>query len=269
MGQAARSTAFVCTVASALQTAASAGAHPATRDLTVLTYVHRTLMGSTALPAAPAKMPLPAPPSTARAFARKVGSVVTALCPVLLAPGASVVIPVVSVPTRESAVPKQELVLVLLGGTELTASFLARKGSLVTAVPVSVTVTTLMAATLFMDTADVRLAGWAHAATCLAQRAFGEPTAAILAPAKMGVLVYPRMATVCVHQGSEAPPARGVRLPVPHPTPWLLSLTSISRAVNQGKVGGETLVKAPKSPGIPFPSLPAWSLWQTLCALQV
>lgn len=207
-GQAARSTAFVCTVASALQTAASAGAHPATRDLTVLTYVHRTLMGSTALPAAPAKMPSPAPPSTARAFARKVGSVVTALCPVLLAPGASVAIPVVSVPTRESAVPKLEPVLVLLGGTELTASFPARKGSLGTVVPVSVTVTILMAATLCMDAADVRLAGWAHAATCLAQRAFGEPTAAILAPAKMGVLVYPRMATVCVHQGSEAPSAR-------------------------------------------------------------
>lgn len=34
-------------------------------------------------------------------------------------------------------------------------------------------------------------------------------------------------------------------------------------------MGGETLVKAPKSPGIRFPSLPAWSLWQTLCALQV
>lgn len=51
---------------------------------------------------------------------------VTALCPVLLAPGASVAIPVVSVPTRESAVPKLELVLVLLGGTELTASFPAR-----------------------------------------------------------------------------------------------------------------------------------------------
>lgn len=166
-------------------------------------------MGSTALPTAPAKMPSPAPPSTARAFARKVGSVVTALCPVLLAPGASVAIPVVSVPMRESAVPRLELVLVLLGGMELIASFPARKGSSVTGVPVSVTVTTLMAVTLFMDTADVRLAGWAHAATCLAQRAFGGPTAAILAPAKTGVLVYLKMATVCVHQGSEAPPARG------------------------------------------------------------
>lgn len=167
-----------------------------------------------------------------------------------------------------------------------------------TGVPVSVTVTTLMAVTLFMDTADVRLAGWvsvlgvwvsgllwswectpqevtltcllqAHAATCLAQRAFGGPTAAILAPAKMGVLVYLKMATVCVYQGSEAPPARGVRLPVPHPTPWLLSLTPISRTVNPGEGGRETLLKAPKSPGTPFPSLPAWSLWQTLCTLQV
>lgn len=80
-------------------------------------------------------------------------------------------------------------------------------------VPVSVTVTTPMAVTLFMDSADVRLAGWvsilgclgprsavelysaggdqpdcllqACAATCPAQRAFGEPTAAIPVPAKM------------------------------------------------------------------------------------
>ena len=51
---------------------------------------------------------------------------VTALCPVLLAPGASVAIPVVSVPMRERAVPRLELVLVLLGGMELIASFPAR-----------------------------------------------------------------------------------------------------------------------------------------------
>lgn len=151
-----------------------------------------------------------------------------------------------------------------------------------TVVPVSVTVTTLMAVTLFMDTADVRLAGWvsilgvwvsgllwsckctpsevtlscllqAHAATCLAQRAFGEPTAAILAPAKMGVLVYLRMATVCVHQGSEAPPARGVRLPVPHPTPWLLSLIPISRTVNPGEGRRGDPGQGPKVTRHPFP----------------
>lgn len=75
--------------------------------------------------------------------------------------------------------------------------------------PVSVTVTTLLAVTLFMDAADARLAGWAHAATCLAPRAFGGPTAATLAPAEMGVPVYRRMATVCVRRGSEARPARG------------------------------------------------------------
>lgn len=51
---------------------------------------------------------------------------VTALCPVPLAPGASVAIPVVSVPMGESAVPRLELVLVLLGGMELVASFPAR-----------------------------------------------------------------------------------------------------------------------------------------------
>lgn len=44
----------------------------ASRDLTALTSAHPTRTGSTAPPAAPAKMPSPAPPSTARAFARKV-----------------------------------------------------------------------------------------------------------------------------------------------------------------------------------------------------
>lgn len=207
-GLAARSTASACMAASALQTAASAGVHPDTGDPTVLTYVHPTLTGSTAPPAAPVKMPLHAPPSTARASARKVGSVVTALCPVLLVPGASVAMPVASVPMRESAAPKLEPVLVPLGGMELIVSFPARRDSLVKVVPVSVTVTTLMAATLFLDTADVRLAGWAHTVTCLAQRDFGEPTAATPVPARMGVLVYLKMATVCAHQGSEAPPAR-------------------------------------------------------------
>lgn len=209
MARAARSTASVCTAGSALRTAASAGARRDTRDLTALTYVHRTLTGSTVPPAAPAKMPLPALPSTARASARKVGSVVTALCPVPLAPGASVAMPVASVPTTESAAPKPEPVLAPLGGMALTASFPARRDSLVKAAPVSVTVTTLMAVTLFVDSADVRLAGWAHAATCLARRAFGEPTAVTPVPARMVVPVCLRTATVCAHQGSEAPPARG------------------------------------------------------------
>lgn len=209
MGQAARSTASVCTVVSALPIVAFAGAHPATRDLTALTCVHQTLTGSTALPVVPVKMPLPAPPLMAHASARKVGSVETAQCLVLLAPGASVAMPVASVPMRESAAPKLEPVPVPLGGMELTASFPVQQDSSVKAVPVSVTVTTLMAVTLFMDAADVRLAGWACGATCLAQRGFGEPTAATLVPAKTGVLVYLRMATVCAHQDSEAPPARG------------------------------------------------------------
>lgn len=209
MARAARSTASVCTEGSALPTAASAGARRDTRDLTALTYVHRTLTGSTVPPAAPVKMPLPALPLTARASARKVGSVVTALFPVPLAPGASIAMPVASVPTMESAAPKLEPVLAPLGGMVLTASFPARRDSLVKAVPVSVTVTTLMAVTLFMDSADVRLVGWAHAATCLARRAFGEPTAVTPVPARMVVPVCLRMATACAHQGSEAPPARG------------------------------------------------------------
>lgn len=57
----------------------------------------------------------------------------------------------------------------------------------------------------------------AHVATCLAQRAFGEPTAAMPVPARMVALVSLRTATVCAHQGSEAPPARGVRLTRPQP----------------------------------------------------
>lgn len=57
------------------------------------------------------------------AYLLQVGSVVTALYPVPLAPGASVVMPVASVPMRESAAPKLEPVLALLGGMELTASF--------------------------------------------------------------------------------------------------------------------------------------------------
>lgn len=57
----------------------------------------------------------------------------------------------------------------------------------------------------------------AHAATCLARRAFGEPTAVTPVPARMVVPVCLRMATACAHQGSEAPPARGVRLARPQP----------------------------------------------------
>lgn len=209
MARAARSTACVCMAVPASPTAASAAAHLATRGLTALTYVHRTLTESTVPPAAPAKMPLHALPSTARASARKVGSVVTALCPVPLAPGASIAMPVASVPMRESAAPKLEPVPARQGGTEPTASFPAQRDSLVTGVPVSATVTTLMAVTLLVDSAGVRLAGRAHAATCLAHRASGEPTAVIPAPAKMAALASLRTATVCAHQGSEAPPARG------------------------------------------------------------
>lgn len=51
---------------------------------------------------------------------------VTALCPVPLALGASVAMPVASVPMRESAAPRLEPVLAPLGGMELTASFLVR-----------------------------------------------------------------------------------------------------------------------------------------------
>lgn len=41
---------------------------------------------------------------------------------------------------------------------------------MVKVVPVSVTVTTLMAVTLFMDIADVRLAGWVSILSCLGPR---------------------------------------------------------------------------------------------------
>lgn len=56
------------------------------------------------------------------------------------------------------------------------------------------------------------------AATCPALRASGEPTVATPAPARMGAPASLRMATVCVHLDSEAPPARDVRLP-PLPLP--------------------------------------------------
>jgi hypothetical protein len=60
------------------------------------------------------------------AYPPQVGSVVTALFPVPLAPGASIAMPVASVPTTESAAPKLEPVLAPLGGMVLTASFPAR-----------------------------------------------------------------------------------------------------------------------------------------------
>lgn len=208
-------------------------------------------MGSTVPPTAPVKMPLPALLSTARASARKVGSVVTALCPVPLAPGASVAMPVASVPTRESAAPKLEPVLAPLGGVGFTANFRARRDSLVKVVPVSVTVTTPMAVTLFMDTADVRLAGWAHVATCLAQRAFGEPTAAMPVPARMVALVYLRTATVCAHQGSEAPPARGPA-----------RLVAMANAVCPASA--TTILPATRRMG----PAPAWQAGQALTALN-
>ncbi|XP_073077275.1 platelet endothelial aggregation receptor 1 isoform X3 [Manis javanica] len=119
-----------------------------------------------------------------------------------------------SVPMRQPAAHKREPVPAPLGGMGLTASSPARTGSLVKAVPVAVTVTTLMAVTLFMDTASARLAGQAPAATCPALRVSGEPTVATPVPARMGAPASRRMATACVHLDSEAPSARDVRLPV-------------------------------------------------------
>lgn len=74
--------------------------------------------------------------------------------------------------------------------------------------PVAVTVSTLMAVTLFMDSASARPAGRVPVATCPALRASGEPTVATPAPARMGARASLRLATACVHQGSEALPAR-------------------------------------------------------------
>ncbi|KAK1329203.1 hypothetical protein QTO34_011383 [Cnephaeus nilssonii] len=88
-----------------------------------------------------------------------VGSVVTALCPARLEPGDSVAMPAASVPMRQPAAPKPEPVPAPLGGTGSTASSPVRRGSLVKAVPIAVTVTTLRAVTLFMDSASARLAG--------------------------------------------------------------------------------------------------------------
>lgn len=153
-------------------------------------------------------MPLPARPSMAPASARKVGSVVTALCPARLELGASVAMPAASVPMRQPAVPRLEPVPVPLGGMGPTASSPARRGSLVKAVPVAVTVTMLTAAILFTDTASARLGGQVPAATSPALRASGEPTAATLVPAGTGAPASPRMATASVHPDSEALSAR-------------------------------------------------------------
>lgn len=207
-GRAARSTASACTAASASPTAASAGARQATRARTALASVPRTRMESTAPYAALAKTPSPARRSTALVSARKVGSVVTALCPACLEPGVLVAMPAASVPMKQPAAPKLEPVPAPLDGMGFTASSPARRGSLVKAVPVAVTVTTLMAATLFMGTASARLAGQEPAATCPALRASGGSTVATPAPARMGAPASLRMAIVCVHPDSEAPPAR-------------------------------------------------------------
>ncbi|KAL0590648.1 Platelet endothelial aggregation receptor 1 [Plecturocebus cupreus] len=234
----------------------------------------------------------------------QVGSVVTALCPAHPEPGASVAMPAASVPMRESAAPKLEPVPAPLGGMGPAASCPARRGNLEKVVPVTVTVTTLMAVTRFMDAVSVRLAGWvsilgpqaygglrdashrkcvqksplelkgahpgtpdcclpqAPAATCPALRAYGESTVATPAPARMGALASLRMATVCVHPDSEAPPARDVRLPTApsachqqgavwcqmpelsllHP-PWSLPLTRLQTSYCSGKEGGRQWVK--------------------------
>lgn len=116
--------------------------------------------------------------------------------------------PAASVPTRQPAAPKLEPVPARLGGTGPTASSPVQRGSLVKVVPVAVTVTTLMAVTLFMDTASARLAGQVLDATCPALRASGEPTAATPALARMGAPASLRMAIVCVYLDSEVPPAR-------------------------------------------------------------
>ncbi|KAK2084462.1 hypothetical protein P7K49_037495 [Saguinus oedipus] len=68
--------------------------------------------------------------------------------------------PAASVPMRESAAPKLEPVPAPLGGMGPTASCPARRGNLEQVVPVTVTVTTLIAVTRFMDAVSVRLAGW-------------------------------------------------------------------------------------------------------------
>lgn len=160
--------------ASASQTAASVSVHQATRARTVLASVPPTLTESTAQHAAPAKTPWPARPRTVLASVRKVGNVVTALCPAHLEPGASVAMPVASVSIRQPAAPKLELVPAPLGGMGFIASFLARRDSLVKAVPGIVTANTPMAVTLFMDTASARLDGWVSVATSPAMRASGE-----------------------------------------------------------------------------------------------
>lgn len=116
--------------------------------------------------------------------------------------------PAASVPMRQPAAPKLEPVPAPLGGTGSTASSPVQRGSLVKAVPIAVTVTTLMTVTLFTDTASARLAGQVPAATCPALRASGEPTVAAPAPARMGAPASPRMATVCVCLDSGVPPAR-------------------------------------------------------------
>lgn len=149
----------------------------------------------------------------ARASARKVGSVVIALCPAHLEPGASVAMPVASVPMKESAAPKLEPVPAPLGGMGPIASYLARRGSLAKIVLTAVIVTTLMAVTLLMDIASARLAGQAHIVTCPALRVSGEPTVVMHAPARTGAPACLRMATVCVHLASEAPPARDLASP--------------------------------------------------------
>lgn len=94
----------------------------------------------------------------------------------------------------------------------------------------------------------------AHAATCLAPRAFGEPTAVTPVPARMVVPVCLRTATVCVHQGSEAPPARGVRLTRPQPLLlavqiWDSPLHPVGLAPNFHLQGGYSSGKGQGGPG--------------------
>lgn len=200
----------------------------------------------------------------------------TALCPVHLEPGDLVAMPAASVPMRQRAAPKLEPVPAPLGGMGPTASSPVQRGSLVKAVPVAVTVTTLMAVTLFMGTASAKLAGQVPAATCPALRASGEPTAATPAPAKMGAPVSLRMAIVCVHPDSEVPPARDPVSPdatanavcpasvlttppatprMEHATAWLAGLawTVPNRALQDT---GETVAPSPASVTVVGPAIP-------------
>lgn len=135
----------------------------------------------------------------------------------------------------------------------------------------------------------------APAATCPVPKASGGQTAVTPALARMGAPASPRTAIACVRLGSEAPPARDVRPPLPSPYLGPVSTWAVLTAVGGGATsvagspapttplqweGGREIVGQGLAEGSPLPpshrqslshshSLPAWPLWQTLCALQV